>query len=69
MTDEPMRTSSELRCPFLDCRSKKVASVGYGERATSSGKSAQDFNERLFQCQECERKFIYIGDLSLNNNE
>jgi hypothetical protein len=68
MTDEPMRTTAELRCPFLDCKSEKVASVGYGKHDTSSGKSAHDFNERLFQCQECERKFVYIGDLSLNND-
>jgi hypothetical protein len=67
MTDEPLRTTSELRCPFLGCRSEKVASVGYDTRATSSGK--QRFNERLFQCQECERKFLYLGDLSLDNND
>ena len=67
MTDEPMRTTSELWCPFLDCRSKKVASAGYGKQATSPGKSVQDFNERQFQCQECERKFLYSGDLSLNH--
>ena len=24
MTDEPMRTTSELKCPFLDCKSKKI---------------------------------------------
>jgi hypothetical protein len=68
MTNEPLRTTSELRCPFLDCKSKKVASVGYGKHATSSGKSAEDFNKRLFQCQECEREFIYIGHLSVNND-
>jgi len=64
MTDEPMRTTSELRCPFLDCKSKKVANVGYGRSVTSSTKPGQEFDERLFQCQECERKFLYIGDLS-----
>lgn len=69
MTDKPMRTTSELRCPFLDCGSKKVASLGYGKHPILSGKSAKDFDERLFQCQECGRKFLYIGDLSLNNNE
>lgn len=67
MADEPMRTTSELRCPFLDCRSKKVASVGYGKHAVSWGKSDKDFDERLFQCQECVRKFLYIGDRSLNH--
>ncbi|MCG6982908.1 MAG: hypothetical protein LJE88_16015 [Deltaproteobacteria bacterium] len=51
----------------MDCRSKKVAIVGYGKQAASPGNSVQDFNERLFQCQECERKFLYIGDLSLNH--
>jgi hypothetical protein len=69
MTDEPMRTTSELRCPFLDCRSKKVASVGYDKSGDLSIKSGQSFDERLFQCQECERKFLYIGDLSLSNDE
>ena len=68
MTDEPMRTTSELKCPFLDCKSKKIANVGYGKHVISSGKPQQDFNERLFQCQECERKFLFIGDLSVNNN-
>jgi hypothetical protein len=68
MTDEQMRTASELRCPFLDCKSKKVANVRYDSPATSPSKPGQHFNERLFQCQECERKFLYTGDLSLNNN-
>jgi hypothetical protein len=69
MADEPMRTTSELRCPFLDCRSKKVATVGYDPSATSAGKTEERFDERLFQCQKCERKFLYLGDLSLNNNQ
>jgi hypothetical protein len=67
MTDEPMRTTPELRCPFLDCRSRKVASVGYDTPPSSSGK--QRFNERLFQCQKCERKFLYLGDLSPDNSD
>jgi hypothetical protein len=66
MADEPIRTTQELRCPFLDCRSEKVANVGYDEL---SGRSGQSFDERLFQCQECERKFLYLGDLSLDNND
>ena len=62
MTEE-LRRTRELRCPFLDCRSKKVACVGYDNSPASSDKAAQDFDKRLFQCQECERKFLYIGEL------
>ena len=68
MTDQPMRTTSELRCPFLDCRSEEIASVGYENSATSSNKWGERFDERIFQCQKCERKFLYLGDLSLNSN-
>lgn len=67
MTEEPMRTTSELRCPFLDCRSEKVASLGYDRPPTSYGRSGKRFDERLFQCQECEKNFFYIGELELNN--
>jgi hypothetical protein len=63
-----MRTTAELRCPFLDCRSKKVAAVVYDSPATSAGKIGEGFDERLFQCQKCKRRFLYLGDLPLNNN-
>ena len=61
--NEPLRTTRELRCPFLDCKSKQVASIGYGNSSSSSDRR---FDEHLFQCQECERKFLFVGDLSLD---
>jgi hypothetical protein len=63
MTDERLRRTSELRCPFLDCRSEKVACIGYDNTPASSAKAAQGFDKRLFQCQESERKFLYTGKL------
>jgi transposase-like protein len=59
--NEVLRRAIELKCPFLDCKSKQVASVGYGN---SHGGSNKRFEEQLFQCQDCERKFLFIGDLS-----
>jgi hypothetical protein len=59
---EELRRTRELRCPFLDCKSKQVANIGYGNTQGSSNKR---FDEHLFQCQDCERKFLFIGDLSL----
>jgi hypothetical protein len=58
--NEPLRTTRELRCPFLDCKSKQIASVGYDN---SHADSNRRFDEHLFQCQECERKFLFIGKL------
>jgi hypothetical protein len=45
----------------LDCKSRQVASIGYGN---SHGSSNKRFEEHLFQCQDCKRKFLFIGDLS-----
>ncbi|MGD8775743.1 MAG: hypothetical protein PVF76_11150 [Syntrophobacterales bacterium] len=59
---DKLRKTREIRCPFLDCKSKQVASVGY---RTSHSSRNRHFDEQLFQCQECERKFLFIGDLSL----
>lgn len=67
--NEMRRRTSELRCPFLDCKSKQIASVGYVESRIPTDQSLKDCNEHLFQCQKCQRKFLYIGDLSLNNNQ
>jgi hypothetical protein len=61
--NEELRRTRELRCPFLDCKSKKVACVGYDNSLAWSDKAAQGFDKRLFQCQECERKFMYTGKL------
>jgi hypothetical protein len=59
--NEVLRRTRELRCPFLDCKSKQVASLGYGNSQFSSNRR---FDEHLFQCQDCQRKFLFIGDLS-----
>lgn len=59
---EELRRTRELRCLFLDCKSKQVANIGYGN---THGSSNKHFDEHLFQCQDCERKFLFIGDLSL----
>jgi len=61
--NEELRKTRELRCPFLHCKSKKVACVGYVDSRTGFEQSVKEFNKQLFQCQECERKFLYVGKL------
>jgi len=60
MNDKGLRTTKELRCPYLDCKSKQVACVGYNHSCEGSDRR---FDEHLFQCQKCERQFLYNGEL------
>jgi hypothetical protein len=63
MGHEKMRRTAQLRCPFLDCKSKQFAWIRYDNSSVPQNKSLSDHDENLFQCQECGRKFLYTGKL------